>query len=266
MQTFGISIEPLSSIKEHFIHRKDEIGYLYKSFEKMTEDILQLIEVNYKNELLFKESQLKYLQAQINPHFLFNTLDSISWRAKLADDPVTTKIVESLSVLLRGSLSEKKQFSLEEEIELVKHYLTIQKIRYGDQLSYSIDCPEQVQSLCFPHMVLQPIIENAIKYSLEFNGEDCRIYISAASNSSILQVTIKNSGSFFEEEHMQKLENNLIETSGFGIGLLNIQQRIQLDYGKEYGIYLYNDEDRAIVEIKIPSLHKDDADAANDDC
>jgi two-component system, sensor histidine kinase YesM len=265
MKDFGVSIEPLTSIKEHFIHRRDEIGYLYNSFERMTTDILSLIEVNYKNELLYKESQLKYLQAQINPHFLFNTLDSISWRSKLANDPVTTKIVESLSVLLRGSLSEKKFFSLEEEMALARHYLTIQQIRYGKHLSYTIACSDSLLSLCFPHMVLQPIIENAIKYSLEFNGEQCHIDLSAVSQDGILTVTIQNSGSQFEENHLQKLEEHSLETSGFGIGLMNIQQRIQLNYGPEYGLYLFNNEGKAVVSIRLPAQVKKQTYAENDD-
>jgi two-component system, sensor histidine kinase YesM len=266
MKSFGVSIEPLSSIKDQFIDRRDEIGYLYTSFERMTKDIVRLVEVNYKNELLFKESQLQYLQAQINPHFLFNTLDSISWRAKLSNDPITPRIVESLSVLLRGSLSDKKIFSLHEEIELVKHYLNIQQIRYGEQVTCSIHCPKELLDLCFPHMVLQPVIENAIKYSLEFNGEQCHIDLCAISDRQTLTVKIENSGSQFEDNHIQKLEKGMITASGFGIGLLNIQQRIQLYYGDGYGLYLYNENDKAVVEIKIPYQEKEDADAANDDC
>lgn len=265
MKTFGTSIEPLSSIKDHFINRRDEIGDLFTTFERMTRDILRLVEVNYKNELLYKESQLKYLQAQINPHFLFNTLDSISWRAKLSNDPVTTRIVESLSVLLRGSLSKKKQFTLKEEIDLVKHYLTIQQIRYGEQLSYTVKCPEELLGLCFPHMVLQPIIENAIKYSLELSGEYCKIHISATADAETLMVRVQNSGSRFEENHLHKLKKDLIETSGFGIGLLNIQERVQLNYGDAYGLFLYNDDEHAVVQIRIPYREKEHDDAENDD-
>lgn len=255
MKTFGTSIEPLAAIKDHFIDRGDEIGDLYTNFEKMTRDIVHLVDVNYKNELLYKESQLRYLQAQIHPHFLFNTLDSISWRAKLVNDSVTTNIVESLSVLLRGSLNTKKRYSLKEEIELVKHYLNIQQIRYGDQLSYTLHCPDELLGLCFPHMVLQPIIENAIKYSLEMDGEQCHIHISAAGDTQVLSLRIQNSGSQFEEDHLHKLENEVIKTSGFGIGLLNIQKRIQLDYGDAYGLYLFNDDEHAVVQVTIPYIH-----------
>ncbi len=266
MKTFGNSIEPLVSIKDHFINRKDEIGALYTTFEKMTRDILQLVEVNYKNELLYKESQLRYLQAQIHPHFLFNTLDSINWRAKLAGDSVTTEIVESLSVLLRGSLSEKKYFTMKEEIELVKHYLNIQQIRYGDQLTYILNCKEAFYDFCFPHMVLQPIIENAIRYSLEIDGEQCHIQISAHRDEDELKVRIQNSGSQFEDNLLHKLEQKEVEVSGFGIGLLNIQQRIQLNYGESYGLQLYNDQENAVVQIAIPCIRKEEVDAQNDDC
>jgi two-component system, sensor histidine kinase YesM len=148
---------------------------------------------------------------------------------------------------------------------LARHYLTIQQVRYGKHLSYTIACSDSLLSLCFPHMVLQPIIENAIKYSLEFNGEQCHIDLSAVSQDGILTVTIQNSGSQFEENHLQKLEEHSLETSGFGIGLMNIQQRIQLTYGPEYGLYLFNNEGKAVVSIRLPAQVKKQTYAENDD-
>lgn len=264
MEQFGVSGVHQPTLTTQHKNRKDEIGYLFHNYEAMAFNIKNLIEVNYANELLRKESQLKYLRAQINPHFLYNTLDSISWRAKQSNDPISSRLIESLAALLRGSLSEQKKFTLSEEVKLVKHYLGIQSVRYMEILSYNFEVADETLNYDFPHMVLQPIVENALKYSLEYSGESCHIYILSGLYEATYWVEIKNTGSEFDETIMEALESQSIEGHGFGIGLMNIHQRIQLEYGDDYGLQIYNDDDEAVVRIHLPI--KENEDAKNYDC
>jgi two-component system sensor histidine kinase YesM len=155
---------------------------------------------------------------------------------------------------------------MREEIELVKNYLNIQQIRYGDQLTYILNCSEVFYDFCFPHMVLQPIIENAIRYSLEIDGNNAHIQISVQRDADDLKFRNPERGSQFEDDFLHKLEQKEVEVSGFGIGLLNIQQRIQLTYGESYGLKLYNNQENAVVQITIPCIRKEEVDAQNDDC
>lgn len=266
MDQFELLTNHPHRILKKYHSRNDEIGFLFRKFEEMTLNISQLIEVNYKNEILYKESQIQYLRSQINPHFLYNTLDSINWRAKKAGDKIITEMVESLAIILRGALADKKSFTLSDEVKLIQSYLGIQKIRYGDSLSYTINCPADLLDYEIPSMVLQPLVENAIRYSIEYNGNDCVIFITALATDDVLNIEIRNSGSLFEENHFKKLSDKTLEAKGFGIGLLNIQERIQLKYGINYGISIYNKEEFASVMITIPKQLKENSHVTNDDC
>ncbi|MCD8371211.1 MAG: sensor histidine kinase, partial [Clostridiales bacterium] len=237
----------------------DEIGLLYKNFDAMVEKIETLIEENYVNELLKKEAQIKALESQIDPHFLYNTLDSINWRARLIKSDEISQITTSLGTLLRISLSKDTEgFCLRQELTLVENYIVIQKIRYHDRLDCSIRIPEQYWSVPIPKFTLQPLLENAIRYGLEESSEICRISISGKCEAGVLILQVTNTGSSFEDNLLEKLENGSVLPHGFGIGVLNIHKRIQLTYGKQYGLRLYTLEDEntceeyAVAEVRIP--------------
>ncbi len=258
MEHFGTSAVSTATPRSHYGDRSDEIGFLYRKFDEMSHNIENLIEDNYKSELQRKESQLQYLQSQINPHFLYNTLDSINWRAKHLKDSVISQIVESLAILLRGSLSRKKHFTLKEELSLAEEYLRIQQIKFGSLLSCTIECPKQHLQYEFPHMVLQPILENAIRYSMENSGDECRIILKGRETDKDYILEVRNTGSHFEEEFQDAQTLDEMETHGFGIGLSNIHQRIRLSYGSQYGLNLFNDSRFAVVEIRIPLIVREE--------
>ena len=215
----------------------------------------QLIQTNYLNEILIKEAQFKALENQMNPHFLYNTLESINWRAKILGAKDISAMAEALGSLLRITLDHRsKQVPLKKELELIQYYITIQKYRFEDRLNFQTDIPQNLLSCYVLKLTLQPLVENAIRYGLEENTEGCLISISAEAcpEKDQLIIYVKNDGSAFEDDLLSKLENRQIEPHGFGIGLLNIQKRMQITYGEAYGLTLYNEEELAVAKLVYP--------------
>ena len=237
--------------------RKDEFGLLNRQFDHMAEKIRNLIQVNYVNELWKKDAQLKALETQINPHFLYNTLESVNWRAQVAGNMEISSMVESSGTLLRATLSNStSHFDLKKELEIVTAYITIQKYRFEDRLEYSIHCNEAWYNAQIPKMCIQPLVENSINYGLEESTELCTIEITIEHQpeSGTLTVLVKNDGSLFEDHLLEKLRSQEIKPHGFGIGLININERIKLMFGKDYGLTLYNENDWAVARIIMPYI------------
>lgn len=252
---FGDGNQDPLSIDYDYKNRTDELGILHVQFDHMVDEVNQLIKTNYLNEILIKEAQFKALENQMNPHFLYNTLESINWRAKLMGAKDISSMAESLGALLRFTLDQtSKEVSLKRELESVQCYMTIQKYRYEERLDYRIQVPEVLMNCLVLKLSLQPLVENAIRYGLEENTEYCVIQIQAEADthSQQLYIYIKNTGSSFEDHLLKKLETHEIEPHGFGIGLLNIRDRMQLTFGEPYGLELYNEEDLAVVRLIFP--------------
>lgn len=253
MKAFGKDETTIPNVDYDYSSREDELGVLHRQFDHMAYKIQNLIQVNYVNELLKKEAQLKALETQINPHFLYNTLESVNWRAKAIGETEISSMVEALGALLRVTLSKKESiFTLEEELNLVRSYMTIQKIRFEDRLSFRIDVPQELMKASIPQLTIQPLVENAIHYGLEEMTEECCIRITANSEGKLLHIKVSNSGSLFEEGLLQKLHNNEIQPHGFGIGLLNINKRLKLTFGDDYGLTLFNQDEQAVAMVTIP--------------
>ncbi len=258
MQQFALDNTRVPETICDYSERKDEMGALNRQFDEMSRTIIHLIQENYVNELLKKEAQIKALENQINPHFLYNTLDSIKWRAKATGDSDISDMVEALGILLRVSLRKKddEDYHVGREMEVVESYLTIQKFRYEERLIFENKIGQDWYAYEIPKMVIQPLVENAIFYGLEWNVEDCEITLSGEQREGKLHFYVKNTGSEFEDHLLEKLENGEIKPHGNGVGLLNIDKRIQIQYGKEYGLKLYNEEDYAVAELVIPMRKK----------
>lgn len=244
-----------------YSQRKDEIGQLHTNFNSMANKVDTLIKENYVNELLKKEAQLKALESQMDPHFLYNTLDSINWRAKAIKAEDISQITTALGNLLRISLSKNNYpFSIQQEMNILENYVTIQKLRYPHRLEYSIDIPEQFRNCEIPKFTIQPLLENAIRYGLEEISEICYISVTAFSSDRNLMIEVKNNGSQFDDDLLNKLESREIQPHGFGIGILNIHKRLKIAYGPDYGLYLYNTENQddgeeyAVARIILPLI------------
>ncbi|MDF2886192.1 MAG: yehU 2 [Lacrimispora sp.] len=258
MKTFADGQKDTLNISYDYTGRTDELGILHTRFDQMVNEVNELIRSSYLNEILRKEAQLKALENQMNPHFLYNTLESINWRAKSVGAKDISSMAENLGTLLRITLDQKsKEVPLRRELELVQCYMTIQKYRYEDRLEYEVTVPDDLYSCYVLKLTLQPLVENSIRYGLEENTEGCFIHILAEQTSDVLYIYIKNNESVFEDNLLEKLKTNEVSPHGFGIGLLNILQRMQLTYGEEYGLTLYNENEQAVARLAFPLIRKE---------
>lgn len=235
---------------------QNEIAVLHTHFDQMTERISTLIRERYVSELLTKEAQLQALEAQTNPHFLYNVLESINCRAKLAGNTDIATIVEALGRLLRVSLDKRsKMIPLQDELSLIHDYIAIQRQRYENQLNYQDHVPGDLLQIQIPKLAVQPLVENAIKYALE-NGIDdyCAVEVTAAVQQECMIISVANTGSTFPDHMLGILKTDAITTHGFGIGLTNIHRRLQLTYGDQGYLDLKNANGMAVCELHIPLL------------
>ncbi|WP_299090797.1 sensor histidine kinase [uncultured Metabacillus sp.] len=218
---------------------QDEVGILHRNFFHMIERINELINENYEKQLLIKDTEFKALQSQINPHFLYNTLESINWLAKINKQQQISKMVESLGYLLRNAISLKENIiSVNEEIEMVKHYVTIQKFRFEERLDFHLSIQEDVKECAIPKLIVQPLVENAIQYGLEMMIEPCKIHVSAYQEGDLLFVVVEDNGPGMDEQQLENVQKGEITTKGNGIGLQNIDSRIKFVFGSSYGLQI----------------------------
>jgi two-component system, sensor histidine kinase YesM len=236
----------------------DEIGHLGNSFNTMLIEIRKLIDAVYREQKSKRKAELKILQAQIKPHFLYNTLDTIHWMVKKygADDVID--VINALTSLFRIGLSKGNEvIRVSEEIEHVRSYLFIQKVRYRQLLNYEIAAEDQVQSLYVQKIILQPIVENAIYHGIKPNKVPGTIEIKVELKEDKLILTVTDNGCGIPEEQLQAineaLENDSTEKMGYG--LFNVNERIRLSYGKEFGITLNSETGvGTVVEIRLPII------------
>ncbi len=234
-----------------------EIGILSNAYQYMLNRIHTLIEENYIKQIVIKDTQYRSLQSQINPHFMYNTLDSIYWMARGENDDVA-QMVYSLGCLLRSATEKPDAYGwkirLHEELTLLEHYIGIQKMRFCEKLSIKINIDESLQNLLVPRMLLQPLVENSIKYGVEMIDKPCSISVNAridSRNRLVLNVTDNGIGP--PDTLMASLENNTLEASGSGIGLSNIFARIALLYGETGSLQIHaRAQGGTEVTISIP--------------
>lgn len=248
-----------------------ELNNLSSTFTGMSKKIQWLLNEKYANEVLLKESELKALQAQINPHFLFNTLLSISWTARNNNDMECYDMITSLSSLLKANIytSSSKFVSLKEELKTVQHYLKIQKIRFGQKFSYDIDIDAELSEQPILKLCLQPLVENAVTHGLENKTADGMILITGDFTDDKQQIVLKiiDNGIGFDSkdlnETLQDLNTlNTLENekqpsgNNHHIGLINTQRRLKYTYGEQYGITIQSIPDNGTtVTIQLPASH-----------
>jgi two-component system sensor histidine kinase YesM len=237
----------------------DEVGQLKRTFRMMIQQINELITENYSKQLTIKETQFKALQAQINPHFLYNTLESINWLAKSNGQPQISKMVESLGFLLRNSISLKEALiTVEEELDIVMNYITIQRFRFEERLVFELDVPADARALLLPKLTLQPLIENSIHYALESMLEPCHIRIWTKREQGRLILVVEDNGPGMEEGLLEQVRKGEAPTRGSGIGLRNIEERIILAFGEGYGVSVESEQEQGTrVSVIIPDETRD---------
>jgi two-component system sensor histidine kinase YesM len=220
------------------IQSSNEIGHLSNRFNRMTTEIKELMLQNVKEQELKRKSELQALQAQINPHFLYNTLDSIIWMAELKKSKEVILMTASLAKLFRLSISKGQEFtSIFSEIEHIQSYLTIQKMRYKSKMDFEINVDKSILSYKVIKIVLQPLVENAIYHGIKNKAGVGSVQITGIrkGNSILLQV-IDNGIGMSAEEINDMYRKTRISKHGSGIGVQNVNQRIKLHFGDEYGL------------------------------
>ena len=261
MEIFSQTELQLPESRIDYSQRSDEIGKLHQSFDAMAERIQHLVNTNYRYQILNRDARLKALESQISPHFLYNTLETVNWRAKALKDDTISNIVQSLAALMRATLSnEKSLVPLNYELNLVNNYITIQKIRFEERLLfrfYDSECTENLKNALVLPLTIQPLLENAIRYGMEEMTETCEISVYPYQRGDFLIIEVANQGSSFEENLLENLQNGSKSSHGFGIGLLNINQRIQMLFGDGYGLSFRNEEDKAIAIITLPFIFEE---------
>lgn len=233
---------------------KDELGTLNRYFDEMTSDFNRVMKDNYEKEKLLSQTQLRALEQQLNPHFLYNALESINWFARRGEGGQVSLIAQSLGSLLRITLAEDGDcISVERELHILESYLGIQRIRFVDRLKIEKEIDRRCMKLLIPKMSIQPLVENAIVHALEENIEECTVSVSVKLEQNMIHVEVSNNGSEIDEDILSKLQKRVVLTKGHGIGLINIDSRIRILYGSKYGLKLENKDERVIVSFRIPA-------------
>lgn len=240
------------------VRREDEIGQLGNSFNKMVEEIENLINMVYVEQKEKREAELKALQAQIKPHFLYNTLDTIHWMAQERNADDIVEMIVALTNLFRIGLSRGNEIiSLSQEIEHVESYLVIQLERYENKLDYHIEIAEELSDHKVLKIILQPLVENAIYHGIKSRVGKGMILINGFKEDNCLRLVVEDDGVGISEEKLQQLRediqlNRQAERKN-SYGLFNVHERIQLTYGSEYGISIDSVEGkRTVVTITLP--------------
>lgn len=219
----------------------DEIGQLGNSFNNMIKQIKNLINIVQTEEKNKRKAEINILQAQIKPHFLYNTLDTIQWMAQEHNADDIIEIVENLTNLLRTSLSNGAEIiKVSQEVDLVKSYLTIQKIRYGDKLNYSIKVDDDVMDYNIIKLILQPLVENAIYHGIKEKRGNGLITILGEKKDGKLHFVVTDDGVGMHESKLKEINNMLKSTNTSGndinYGIYNVNEKIRLTYGDEFGL------------------------------
>lgn len=214
-----------------------ELQTLDKGFDEMVGRINTLMEKQIEDQKYLHRAELELLQAQINPHFLYNTLDSIVILAENHRDEEVVKMVTSLSVFFRNSLSKGRDIiTLRAERDQVASYLEIQQIRYSDILNYEIRIPEELLGCMVPKLVLQPLVENALYHGTKNKRGIGNILVTGKSLGDDMLLQVEDDGAGMDEEQVKALQAGLYEDRHTGLGLVNVHKRIKLYCGEGYGL------------------------------
>ncbi|HHW00186.1 MAG TPA: histidine kinase [Clostridiaceae bacterium] len=234
----------------------DEVGFLAKGIRIMVEKLKGLLENVKKEQTAKREAELKMLQAQINPHFLFNTLNSLKWTAMLSKNNTLCEGLEALSGLLKDTIINKNEMvTIENEINNLNNYATIQRIRYGNAFSLVYDIEENLKNVPILKFILQPIVENSIIHGISDDEQsEIEIKIDIYRMNDKLLIDIKDNGKGFD---IHSIEHRGKNKKLSGIGLSNVDERIKINYGNEYGIKVQSKPGKGTnVRITLPFIER----------
>ncbi|WP_139903460.1 sensor histidine kinase [Clostridium thermarum] len=236
---------------------EEEVVKLSNTFNKMVTRIRELMDQIVLEQEAKRKSEFEALQSQINPHFLYNTLDSIVWMAENEKQEDVVTMVTALAKLFRISISKGKNIiTVEQEIEHARNYLIIQKIRYKNKFDYEIHVQEEALRYKTLKLILQPVIENSIYHGIEYMVDKGLIKISAEIVHNKLLFTVSDNGLGMPPEVLESLLSKESKSNkGSGVGVKNVHERIQLSFGKEYGLQIESEQEvGTIVKLLLPLI------------
>lgn len=241
--------------------RQDEVGVLMSALYDMARRLNSLIHYKYNMDLKVKESQLQLLYQQINPHLLYNTLESIYWKSTLEGNSETSEMIKELSKLMKIGLSRGRELiPLEEELEHARAYVHLQQMRYSYEFNVVWSIPDAVKLIRIPKISLQPLIENAIIHGVKQMGEDGSIHISAVLEGERLTIKVEDNG--YKQVNITSIEQLLYDEHAdhrLGYGIRNIHQRLQLHFGIMFGLsYRKREEGGTAAIIVLPATYEEE--------
>lgn len=253
--------EALDSLGDSFTD--DEIGKLGNEYRSMIIRLRTLIKENYEKQILLKDTRYRMLRAQINPHFLYNTLNSIGWMIKLGKTEESTRMLQALGNLLHRAFSRNMLTTLGEEMILLDDYAYIQGIRYGERFSLHVDIPDSLKGISIPPLTIQPLVENALQYGPDVTGRPVSVTISAQEEGTHVMLTVEDNGPGFSEERLEEVRSMTYKGKGSGIGIKNIRSRLSLIYGEEASLEISSAESHTMITITIPERISDVQDTSS---
>lgn len=252
---------------------QDEIGTLAESYNSMAEHIQQLLEEQDRyirqleeekaradeEQALKRRAELRALQAQINPHFLYNTLDSIRWKAEIAGATDISRMTTALATLFRIGLSRGQEIiTVKQEVRHVESYLQIQKMRYSDRMTYSMDIQKDILELYTVKLLLQPLVENAIYHGIKESSHSGTVVITGCREGEELVLRVSDNGMGIPPERLKALQADLaagLSVSREGYGIFNVNERIRLHFGQRYGLTLESVwGEGTVATVRLPCI------------
>lgn len=238
-----------------------EIGVLSDSLDKMIDQINLLFDQVKTEQIRLRKAELELLQAQINPHFLYNTLDTIVWLAEAGDQAKVVSMVGSLSDFFRTTLNQGRDIvTIKDELKHVSSYLQIQQVRYQDILDYEVDVPEDIVEYTIPKITLQPLVENALYHGIKNKRGKGKITITGEQVQNYLLLYVEDNGIGITEERLKQISdkiNNASDVEGEVFGLHNVNERIRLKFGNRYGIHvdsIYGEGSKVSIMLPLEKI------------
>ena len=231
-----------------------------KPFDSLLDEADEAFQNKYKAENMRTKAEMHALQSQINPHFLYNTLESITWMVEAQENEGAVRMISELAKLLRVSLSRGKTIiSIKDELQHSRSYMNIQLARYKERFKTEFRIEKEIENYCIVKLVIQPILENAIYYGVGNmdEDEDGRIIVSGEKKEEDILITIEDNGMGMPEEVLEKIltDNSKVPKHGSGVGVINVHSRIRLMFGEKYGLSIESEPDEGTrVTIRIPAI------------
>lgn len=245
------------------VNTRDETAALAEEFNNMAGNMQDLIDKIKEDEQKMRKADLRLLQEQINPHFLYNTLDTIVWLIEGNETDQAVNMVVTLSNFFRQVLSKGKEFiTIREEEQHISSYLEIQAMRYHDILDYDIQIDQVLYSYQILKLILQPVVENALYHGIKYKRAKGYIHINGEKDGDLIRFTVRDNGVGMDETELKELRKEIsrpCKETERGFGLANVNERIHMYYGEEYGIRMESVKGKGtIVEITLPAVRAED--------